>query len=56
MPSQTRPGQAQAGWRSCQEGCTKEIFTCWQVEVAYAPVDGGQARTGKLYPNVKVTQ
>lgn len=60
-------GKQNCSWSSCREGCTKEIFNCWQVEVSYQLVeeeegDSNQApgtrssqvsTTGKLFPNVK---
>ncbi len=28
-------GKSQCTWSSCEEGCTKTVYTCWQVEVEY---------------------
>ena len=28
-------GRSNCEWSSCEEGCTKTIYTCWQIEVAY---------------------
>ena len=56
-------GRSYCDWSSCQEGCTKTVYTCWQVTVEYEipginpgsdiPKSSITAK-GKLYPNVKV--
>jgi len=60
-------GRHNCSWTSCSEGCTKEIFNCWQIEVEYSPVNNETVltensnsssglenkRLGRLYPNVK---
>ena len=28
-----RLGVSRCGWSSCREGCTHEVFNCWQIEV-----------------------
>ena len=38
-------------WSSCREGCTHEVFTCWQIRVTY--MLNTTSLPGKLYPNVK---
>lgn len=55
-------GANNCSWSSCREGCTRELYKCFQVLVRYAPNDssavdyGGvsdtQERTGVLFVNV----
>ncbi len=54
-------GRSNCEWSSCEEGCTKTIFTCWQIEVDYVlpgvevgPGSKPPKRRGRLFPNVKV--
>ena len=54
-------GRSYCDWSSCQEGCTKTVYTCWQVIVEYEipginPGSDMETPTakGKLFPNVKV--
>ena len=62
-------GRSNCEWSSCEEGCTKTIYTCWQIEVAYqiqhkdgSTPDISDAKSvatkstgrGRLFPNVKV--
>ena len=64
MVSSSTAGRSNCEWSSCEEGCTKTIYTCWQIEVAYerrrtAAADtetkaGGRVGRGRLFPNVKV--
>ena len=28
-----RQGKVNCGWTSCREGCTHEVYNCWQIEV-----------------------
>eukprot|EP00095_Tigriopus_kingsejongensis_P009662 snap_masked-scaffold1197_size55989-processed-gene-0.4 protein:Tk09662 transcript:snap_masked-scaffold1197_size55989-processed-gene-0.4-mRNA-1 annotation:"sodium channel auxiliary subunit -like protein" len=30
-----KEGRSNCEWSSCEEGCTKTIYTCWQIEVEY---------------------
>ena len=46
-----REGKAMCSWSSCREGCTHEVFTCWQIRVTY--MLNTTSLPGKLYPNVK---
>jgi len=53
-------GRSVCDWSSCQEGCTKTVYTCWKIIVQYElpGVNPGEAvktptATGKLFPNVK---
>ena len=34
---EVKRGKKACLWSSCREGCTVELFTCWQVRVIYAP-------------------
>lgn len=34
-----RTGKKECKWSSCREGCTADMFQCWQVRVKYAPID-----------------
>ena len=55
-------GDRNCSWSSCREGCTRELYKCFQVIVRYAPnasisadYRGGsdtQERTGVLFINV----
>ena len=55
-------GAENCSWSSCREGCTRELFKCYQVRVRYAPNDSGsvdyggfsdaQERLGVLFVNV----
>ena len=29
-----RRGKPHCAWTSCREGCTHEVYTCWQIEVS----------------------
>ena len=56
-------GRSFCDWSSCQEGCTKTVYTCWKIIVEYQlpgvnPGDAVKPPTavGKLFPNVKVHQ
>ena len=56
-------GRSFCDWSSCQEGCTKTVYTCWKIIVEYQlpGVNPGETvkpptATGKLFPNVKVHQ
>ena len=31
-----RRGKPHCAWTSCREGCTHEVYTCWQIEVSTA--------------------
>ena len=33
---EVKAGKSQCRWSSCREGCTVELFKCWQVRVIYA--------------------
>ena len=46
-----REGKKRCSWSSCREGCTHEVFTCWQIRVTY--MVNSTSIKGKLYPNVK---
>lgn len=53
-------GRSFCDWSSCQEGCTKTVYTCWKIIVEYQlpGVNPGETvkpptATGKLFPNVK---
>lgn len=53
-------GRSVCDWSSCQEGCTKTVYTCWKILVEYElpGVNPGDpslipTSTGRLYPNVK---
>ena len=46
-----REGKMKCGWSSCREGCTHEVFNCWQITVTY--MLNNTSHPGKLYPNVK---
>lgn len=49
-----REGKNNCIWSSCREGCTKEVYTCWQIEVIYTPTTTpGLSQEARLYPNVK---
>ena len=41
-------GKHNCTWSSCSEGCTKEIFTCWQVSLL--PVTDFHKLAGQLTP------
>lgn len=48
-------GRHKCQWSSCREGCTKEIFDCWQIRVKYHKnMTSIEERgyEGKLFPNV----
>ena len=30
-----RQGKQNCDWTSCREGCTHEVYNCWQIEVEY---------------------
>jgi len=32
-----KSGKSKCQWSSCREGCTVDMFKCWQVRVIYAP-------------------
>ncbi len=34
---EVKHGKSKCLWSSCREGCTVELFVCWQVRVIYAP-------------------
>ena len=34
---ETKRGKSTCLWSSCREGCTVDMYTCWQVRVIYAP-------------------
>ena len=34
---EVKHGKNECKWSSCREGCTVELFHCWQVRVIYAP-------------------
>ena len=34
-----KQGKSKCLWSSCQEGCTREMFQCYQVRVQYVDVD-----------------
>ena len=34
-----KQGKSICSWSSCQEGCTRERFQCYQVRVQYVDVD-----------------
>lgn len=53
-------GRSLCDWSSCQEGCTKTVYTCWKIIVEYEvpginPGDHLETpvASGKLFPNVK---
>lgn len=55
-------GRSLCDWSSCQEGCTKTVYTCWKIIVEYEvpginPGDHLETpvASGKLFPNVKVS-
>ncbi|KAK2727052.1 hypothetical protein QYM36_007789, partial [Artemia franciscana] len=35
VASVRKRGQSNCTWSSCREGCTKEVFDCWQIKVQY---------------------
>ena len=47
-------GRSNCTWSSCQEGCTKTVYSCWQIEVQYYLNDTNQVQAGRLFTNVKV--
>lgn len=61
LSGQYLEGRSVCDWSSCQEGCTKTVYTCWKIIVEYdlPGVNPGQAvvrpptSRGKLFPNVK---
>ena len=52
-----RQGKQNCDWTSCREGCTHEVYNCWQIEVEYNIYDQNSSIIatvpGKLFPNVK---
>ena len=58
----TLNGAENCSWSSCREGCTRELYKCFQVLVRYAPNDSGsidyvgvsdtEERIGVLFVNV----
>ena len=47
-------GRSNCTWSSCQEGCTKTVYSCWQIEVEYYPEATDRLQRGRLFTNVKV--
>lgn len=39
MRGQYSQGKQHCAWTSCREGCTHEVYTCWQLEVSTAGND-----------------
>merc|ERR1712038_1102931 len=48
-----RKGRSNCTWSSCQEGCTKTVYSCWQIEVQYHLNDSNRFQQGRLFTNVK---
>ena len=48
-------GRSNCTWSSCQEGCTKTVFSCWQIEVEYYHEATDRLQRGRLFTNVKVS-
>ncbi|XP_040575793.1 protein tipE [Lepeophtheirus salmonis] len=46
-------GKSNCHWSSCEEGCTKTIFNCWQITVNYTSDHNNASNTARLQPNVK---
>ena len=42
-------GAKNCSWSSCREGCTRELYKCFQVFVRYAPNDSGSVDYGGVY-------
>ena len=47
------PGKLNCSWSSCREGCTKEIFKCWQVLRVGVGVGVGDVGGVGVYVEVK---
>ena len=47
-------GRSNCTWSSCQEGCTKTVYSCMQIEVEYQVEAIPQLQRGRLFTNVKV--
>ncbi|QQP50831.1 Protein tipElike, partial [Caligus rogercresseyi] len=47
-----RQGLGNCSWSSCREGCTRDVYTCFQVSVTYRDLQGAPAE-GFLFVNAR---
>ncbi|CAB4055993.1 unnamed protein product [Lepeophtheirus salmonis] len=47
-----RQGQGNCSWSSCREGCTRDVYTCFQIHVNYTDLSA-QLQSGHLFVNAR---